>query len=359
MFIRLSALGDVVHTLPAAQALKNYLPDTRISWVAEAPQLELLKNNPVVDEVIEMPKSVWREAISDPGKWLQTSLEVKEFFSDLKKRKFDVSVDFQGLMKSAVVGYAASIPVRLGYKGLKERSDIFYTEKLDVGDFNNPDIHIIEHHLRLSEFLLRVMGHRDVEFKGKPQFSLPESTSKSREKIDLIINQSRNKEKKTVVLIPGTTWETKIWPYDKWASLVEKLAETGDYRFVLVGGPADTKTSSNIVSMINDRSPGATIVDATGKTDLIDLIELFKRSALVIGLDSGPVHLAAAVRDTNVVAIHGATPWGRNRPYGGTTIQLDLSCQPCFKRVCPLGTIECLTDLNAEMVLEHVKRFLD
>lgn len=362
LFIRLSALGDVIHTLPAAFAIKKCMPDTKISWIVEPPQLELLKNNPVVDEVIEMPKSVWQKAICDPTKWIDTSKEIASFFSDLKKRKFDVAVDFQGLLKSAVIGYAAGAPVRVGYKGLKERSDLFYTHKLDVGNFNDFDTHVVEHHLALSEFMLRIAGRSDVEFSANAEFPLPAPSSENRKRIDSLLSQLENK--KTVVLIPGTTWESKIWPYEKWVSLAEKINHASDCQFVLAGGPGDIKTNSNIASMFLKNCPDATMVDASGKTTILELIHLYERSDLVIGLDSGPIHLAAAVNSCPSVAIHGATPWIRNGPYGeslatgGSTVHLELECQPCFKRVCPLGTTECLRDLSEQKVFEHVERFL-
>lgn len=376
LFIRLSALGDVIHTLPAANLLKNELPDTKLSWIVEPPQLELLVDNPVVDEVIVMPKSTWVSGISSASSVVQTSKDIWEFFSELRNKKFDITVDFQGLMKSAIVGYASGAPTRVGYKGTRERSDLLYTDKFDVGGFGRQDKHVVDMHLELSKHLLRILGKTDVESSANVQFSFPPPKSSSLEKVSKFVdlsktdkapvleaeyNEFESSEKQTisakrssVVLIPGTTWETKIWPYKNWTELAKLIHDSTNAEFLLVGGPGDTSTNGNIKSDIMQSCPDIKIVDTTGKTSILDLVSLFSKVDYVIGLDTGPLHLAAALNKPKVIAIHGSSPWVRNGPYGkkGHSVELDLSCQPCFKRVCPLGTIECLTDLSARHVFE-------
>ncbi|HMP54156.1 MAG TPA: glycosyltransferase family 9 protein, partial [Candidatus Melainabacteria bacterium] len=244
LFIRLSALGDVVHALPAAAAIKKGLPDTKLSWIAEPPQMELLRDNPLVDEVIEMPKSAWISGLRSPREFLSTQAEIFKFFSNLRARKFDIAIDFQGLMKSALIGYISGAPVRVGYGGTRERSDLLYTHRLEVGDFRAFDRHVVDLHLQLSERLLTIQGVGDVESSAGAEFILPPPKISNRENVDRLFSELSSYHLEAppvpsetgggavkslaaagrngvVVMIPGTTWETKIWPLEKWGELAE------------------------------------------------------------------------------------------------------------------------------------------
>lgn len=387
LFIRLSALGDVIHALPAAYNIKNKHPDTKLTWIVEPPQLELLKDNELVDQVIAMPKSAWVSGLSKPGSLLATNREIVRFFSDLRKMKFDIAVDLQGLLKSSLIGYISGAPIRVGYGSAREFSHLLYSHRMAVDDFYDHDNHIVDLHLQLSEYLLRIIGADDVESSAKARFLLPPPKLSNQENIDRLLSYGPTSKpgieggigadlvaqkslsgagaqssscdlvNGDVVFIPGTTWQSKIWPYEKWADLASLLYERYRARMIIIGGPGDGETNRSIKAMIEKSCPGGSVLDLTGSTSIIDLIELLGRVPLVIGLDTGPLHLAAAVQRPKVIAIHGATAWGRNGPYGEQckTVQLELSCQPCFKRVCPLGTKECLTELTARHVFSKVE----
>lgn len=157
-----------------------------------------------------------------------------------------------------------------------------------------------------------------------------------------------------IVLIPGTTWVTKIWPNYKWIELGERLADQYPCRLLLVGGPAEVNSNYAIASGIESARPAQVVLNLTGQTSLLDLISVFKRAALVIGADTGPLHLAAATGHPRVVGVFGSTPAKRNGPYGKQcqSVHLSLDCQPCYAKVCKYGTVACLTELDAARVLE-------
>lgn len=163
-----------------------------------------------------------------------------------------------------------------------------------------------------------------------------------------------------IVLIPGTTWVTKIWPESKWIELGEKISERYRCQLVLVGGPAEVNSNFAIGRGIESKRPKQLVVNLTAQTSLTDLIAVFRRSAVVIGADTGPLHLAAATAAPSVVGVFGSTPAKRNGPYGPQceTVHLDLECQPCYSKTCKLGTVACLTDLTAAQVFEAVLRTL-
>jgi ADP-heptose:LPS heptosyltransferase len=157
------------------------------------------------------------------------------------------------------------------------------------------------------------------------------------------------------ILIPGTTWSSKIWPVQQWTGLAQKLVEA-NYQIGIVGGPADIEANQLIEKELFAGTKGG-VLNLTGSTSLLDLIPLFQVCDLVIGADTGPLHIAAATGKPKVVGIFGSTPSGRNGPYGkqGAAIALGLSCQPCFAKTCPLGTIACLKDMDYGYVFEQIQ----
>ena len=163
-----------------------------------------------------------------------------------------------------------------------------------------------------------------------------------------------------IVLIPGTTWVTKIWPESKWIELGLMLSDRYRCQLVLVGGPAEVNANYAIARGIEAKRPKQLVVNLTGQTSLIDLIAAFRRSAMVIGADTGPLHLAAATALPKVIGVFGSTPGRRNGPYGQQceTVHLNLECQPCYSKTCKYGTVACLTDLSAAQVFEAAVRKL-
>ncbi len=148
LIIRLSALGDVVHSLPAAAAIKKGLieaghTDTTLSWLVEPPSKDLLLNNDLIDEVIIFPKKAFKTKITDPTKWGQTLSQFSEFSTGLKNRGFDAVIDFQGLLKSSILGYISGAKIRIGYSKVKEFSHIFLTDKMYIEDYFAEGSHIV------------------------------------------------------------------------------------------------------------------------------------------------------------------------------------------------------------------------
>jgi len=447
LLIRLSALGDVVHTIPAAALLRKKLPNAKLSWVVEAPFVELLENNPAVDEVILFPKKLIAKELKNPLCWSSPESELRKFTDDLKRRKFSAAIDFQGLFKSGVIAFLSGAPVRVGFSGARELSPWMMTHKLRGADYFSNETHVVDHNLDLAEFYLRIgddsklnlsddqtevnfvlpdpdatvfsrvasLLHSDADsnpgitarddVSPKLETTIANSGSLGQSKISggtgsvrtgaagsvklrasrvisqppvaphtlESIRQIKDASKTQIVLIPGTTWVTKIWPKEKWSALVSQLVRLPDVRIVLVGGPSEVEMNSYIYDAVsssnsNPNSPantveshtGTSILNLTGKTSLKDLTALFMVSDIVVGADTGPLHMAAATGIPHVVGVFGSTPWKRNGPAGLHTsvVALDLACQPCFEKKCPLGTIACLNDLQVDNVYNEITRNL-
>jgi len=165
---------------------------------------------------------------------------------------------------------------------------------------------------------------------------------------------------KFAVLVPGTTWDSKIWPLHHWQRLAEKMADELHLNLVLVGGKRESETNAELAKHLRQSGrPG--VIDLTEKTSLLELQALFQLSQLVVGADTGPLHLAAATGVPTVVGVFGSTPAGRNGPYGQQclTVNLGLDCQPCFEKICPLSTKACLVDMSPDFVFARLVDFIE
>jgi len=350
LIIKLSAIGDVIHTLPVAQFLKGAIPNAEISWLVEDMSASLVTNNAAIDKAIVFPGKRWVKEIFSPNKWLDNSQQSARFFSQLRSEKFDAVIELQGLLKSSLLARSTGSPVVAGFDDTREFADRMLTHKLNVGDYFGHDVPVVELNLRLAKFALEQLGLPIPELAVS--FPLPKVPPESYIRIDGLLQAPRVADS-NVVLIPGTTWVTKIWPAEKWVSVATRLAALG-HRIILVGGKSEIAGNESLTAEISRQAPQTKVLDLTDKTSLLELIPLFERSALVIGADTGPLHLAAAVGVPRVIGVFGSTPWKRNGPYGGhsKTISLALECQPCYAKTCNYGTVDCLRQLDSELVID-------
>lgn len=393
----------MIHALPVASYLKRAVPGCTVTWLVEKASAGLVSNNPAIDEVVIFSGKKWVKELGKPGAWLRNFSEARQFFGDLRAAKYDAVLELQGLLKSSLLARASGAKVVAGFDDTREFADRFLTHKLNVGDYFGHDVPVVELNLRVAHYALTVLGLPAPELPV--EFSLPVLDSSVDVKVDaLLISASStapgvepggagtksgtvsgavpqnsapdlasipsvaatpDMEASTsgftnkvgpinIILIPGTTWVTKIWPNSKWIELGEKLADQYPCRLVLVGGPAEVQSNYAIAAGIEAKRPEQMVLNLTGQTSLLDLISVFRRSALVIGADTGPLHLAAATGHPKVVGVFGSTPAKRNGPYGEQcqTVHLSLECQPCYSKTCKYGTVACLTDLDSSTVFE-------
>lgn len=353
-------MGDIVHTLPAAALLKDRLPNLELSWLVEPAGIPLLEGNPAVDRVIVFPKKKWTKQLRSVSAWGATAAEARSFLGSLKEPQFDAALDFQGLLKSSVLGALSGANLRFGFKGTREGAEKLLTNALDVGDYFGNDTHVVELNLRLADFASRtLLGESAITGGASPsyiydgvRFPLPAPPAERKAQLDSLLRPNgRPVASPLLALIPGTTWVTKIWEVDKWIELAKLCLARVEGPILLLGGPSELEMNARIASALGDRA-----IDLSAKTDIGELITIFQETGIVIGADTGPLHLAAAVGRAKVLAVFGSTPVGRNGPYGAqcSTVSLNLDCQPCFKKICPLGTLACLKELSVEAVFKRI-----
>jgi heptosyltransferase-1 len=307
LVVRLSAMGDIIHTLPAAAALRAAFPHTMIGWVVEERWLELLSTlrtprfgptspqRPLADRIHVVRTVAWRKAPFSHLTWHDILVAV----SDLRGIHYDVAIDFQGAIRSAVLARVSRAPVVYGYAQPRENAaSMMYTRQV----LTNGN-HVIDQNLALAQTLAQVpLTPPDAQFPSDPGVE---------EHVHQLLADKGLKE--FAILNPGAGWGAKRWPAERYGVVAKKLAEIGLLSFVNFGPGEEylaetvTKSSEGIALPLN--------------CSITELIAITRRATLFIGGDTGPMHLAAALK-VPVVAIFGPTNPARNGPYGTKSVVL-------------------------------------
>ncbi len=334
LLVKLSSLGDVLHALPTLEALRAAHPRARITWLVEAAYAPLLDKHPALDQVWVAPRLRPGEIFSGANPALLRSL-----LGRIRASRFDVVVDLQGLLKSAVWVALARSPRKLGYDRTRELSYLALNERLAPFD---PEAHAIFRYLHLARHLGAPANPPRLRLglgAGTAVSHLwPEGYAEGRRPL--------------VVLHPGARWPSKQWPAAAWARLGDRLSANRTLRVAITGSAADRGLAAEILQKVE-----GPVINLAGRTSLAELAALLRQASLVVTPDTGAMHLAAAL-GTRVAALFGPTaPW-RTGPWGEdhAVLRLGLDCSPCFKRRCPAP--RCLTDLAPETVLAACEKIL-
>jgi len=339
LVVRLSAIGDVVHTLPILHVLKTKFPNCSIGWAVEDRASDILINNPLVDKVFIFPKNKWKKR----GFSLENLKEFSALIKELRQEKFDIAIDVQELFKSGLITLLSGAKRRIAHGGTREFAEIFVNEKLPAHDTFDTEKPIIKRYLEPAEYL----GASVEEVK----FSLPPTSEATKNKVDNLLSSIRH-DREIVVFSPATIWQSKHWLEDYWAKLLDNLADR--YNVVFTGVAEDLPLIEKIISAANTDD----YLNLAGKTSILELIEVFNRTKYLIAPDTGPAHIANAAQKPEIIMIFGSTGAKRTPPYGKqhSVFAANLPCQPCFKRVCPRkdNPMECMQKITPEMALEMI-----
>ncbi|MBU0677434.1 MAG: glycosyltransferase family 9 protein [Verrucomicrobia bacterium] len=312
LLVKLSSLGDLFHALPLVRVLKREL-GARIDWVTQAPYADLVRCFDDVDDVIVFPRKSFLRSL-------------RSFRSRLRQEEYDLVLDLQGLLKSAFVAGLARSRRKLGPSYCREGSHIFYGE---IAGELNKERHAVEEGLDFAR-------HLDLSV-GEPEFPMSFPS----------LNLSEGRPR--IALIPCSRWETKNWPVAHFVDAGKMLRRELGATLFLFGAPEDGEICRQIAAGCGDG-----VVDQCGKTSLIEMGSWLSEMDLVITVDSGPMHMAAALQKP-VLAIFGPTDPVRTGPFGDRceVLYVDyLSCRPCFSRSCLRDErdVACLKMLSPERV---------
>jgi lipopolysaccharide heptosyltransferase I len=320
LIIKPSAIGDIVHALPVLNLMRRRWPEAHITWMVTAACAGMVESHPQINEVIRFDRTGSASAWRSPA----AAVRLARFMRELRERRFDLVVDLQGLFRSGWFAGQTKAPRRVGFANAREMGWLFYTARV----ISSWEDHAVERYLCMAEAL--GLGKEPVEF----HFAVSDA---DRAAVATMLPEAAP----YAVLLPGANWETKRWPVERFAALVNPIRQRFGLQSIIAGGSADRALAAQI--------PGA--LDLTGKTNLHQLVALLERAALVIGADTGPTHIAAALNKP-LVTMHGPTDAVLTGPYGRNdgVIRLDIPCSPCFSRKCAHQS--CLKWLAIEPVLE-------
>jgi heptosyltransferase I len=318
LIVRLGALGDIIHAIPAAAALRTRYPTARIDWLVDPRYLPVLQLVEGLDAAIPInPRGKVRDLLRTIGQ--------------LRGAKYDNAVDLQGLLKSAVLTRAVGAARVIGAprEHLREPlARVFYSDTPDPGR----DPHVIRKNL----MLVRALGVEDLRITFP--LKLPRTVT-----ADRVANSFEPEG--YAVINPGAAWPNKRWPPDRFGALAAGIRERIGVRSLIVWGPGEEE----IASLVVGASRGA--AELSPPTSIVDLFTISRRAMLMVAGDTGPLHIAAAV-GTPVVALFGPTYAERNGPWAKSDITISRTprCVCHYERKCRLLQ-PCIEDIGVEEVV--------
>ena len=311
LIVKLSSIGDVIHTIPAYRALRSFAPRDFIAWVVEEPAHPILVGMGGLDRVFLLPRQGWRVRRGTAGK-------VLDLFSEMRKMRFHQVIDFQGLARSGIVALLSGATERVGFRDGREGSPLLYHRRVRVAP---GDRHAVDRNLGL----VRALGASARG--GDPGLSIP---PRARDRVELLLRQEglRNGY---VVLHPSAGRVTNRYPPERFAALGDGIVRELELAVVVTGSGSDRGLVQQVVDSMRCRA-----VDLSGRLDLWDLAALSSASACFVGGDTGPLHLATAV-GARVVAIYGGAKPEMTGPYGSSArlVRSHVPCGRCYRRSCP------------------------
>lgn len=335
LLVRLGALGDVVHAIPVAAAVRRAFPAVRIDWLVSAKHREVLDLVPVINR---------RLAIHDRA-GAQGGFSMLAAVRELRGARYDVVFDLQGLLKSAVLARAAGAARVIGFATpyLRERlARLFYTDVYDPGRGGLYNPNETRHVVEINLGLLQPLGLTGLV----PEFPLERVESE----VARVVPERTGG--KYILVNPGAAWPNKQWPPERFGAVAAALRDRHGIQSVVTWGPGEEGIAQKVLAHAN----GAAIVPPA--TSIADLVALARGASLVISGDTGPIHLATAV-GTPVVGIFGPTRPCRNGPWSPADVVVSRAdmCQCHHLRRCTRATM-CLMDIPVEEVLGAAERRL-
>ena len=335
LILKPSSLGDVVQALPVLRLLKQHDPNSEIFWWIETGNAPLLQDDPDLAGIFHFDRERW----ATPWHWG----DIWKGIHELRRHKFDLIIDLQALARSSTVGWLAGGKFFVGLHDWRELATGYYDITVPRP---SPGTHAVEWYLETLK-AIGVPVHWNFDW-------LPRRESVAREVEALWpLNGAP-----MVALLPGARWENKQWPAQYFRELVSELRARHDgLRFTILGGKADASLAQTIITDATDAC-----LDLTGRTSLPQMIEVLRTCSAVVTNDTGPMHVAAALRKP-VIGIFGPTNPARTGPYGQVKQALqrkDLPCVPCMKSVCTYrDPMACLRGISVGQVAEEVLRRLN
>lgn len=341
LLVKLSAIGDVVHTLPLLEVLRQNFPEARIDWLIEEEASPMIEGHKDIDHVIVSFRKSWQKRLLSQEGRRDVVSEIRHFLSDLRSHEYDLVIDLHGLFKSGLLTGLARGRRKIGFTGGKEGNILFLTDRPYPFDYNR---HALDRYLQAAEYL----GCNINTWEGRIPLQ-----AEDKDKIDRLLADHFRPDDTLIAINPMARWVTKLWEEERFTKLSERLSQELSCKILFTGSPSDHPVIERITTCLNPPP-----LNLAGRTTLRELAYLFTRCRLVVTTDTGPMHIAAAM-GVPVVALFGPTaPW-RTGPYGEihTVIRKTLECSPCFRKKC--SSLTCMNSITVEEVFDTIKKILE
>lgn len=286
-------MGDIVLALPVLSALRASFPQARISWLVRTEFAPLLQDHPYLDEIILFDRRFLGKAWKNPKAFGALISLIKK----LRRKKFDLILDLQGLFRTASLGWLSGCPVRIGTRTGREFSHIFYTRSVRQ---EQRTVHLVDYFLDIAK-----AAGANID---KVEFVLP-TDSQADETAKKLMTEEKINANGYCVIVPGSAHQDKCWPTEKFAELADTIASNFGFSLIAVGSAGERQQAE----IINTQAKTA-VINLAGRTDIPTLVSLLRGAKMIISNDTGPGHIAAALK-VPLVMVFGRTNPARVGPY--------------------------------------------
>jgi len=327
-----SALGDIIHALPVLAAVRAKYPESHITWVVNRPLEPLLVGNPDLDATLPVDRHSFKRGIAKAFR------AFNELASALRRGRFDLVIDLQGLLRTGIMAGLTGAPRKLGLQSAREGAKHFYTDSVPPND--RESMHAVDRLWKVAEAL--GVGESPKRFFVPVQESAAEWAAE----------ELRELPRPWVVVAAGARWLTKRWPPEHFADLVQRTQAKFGGTAVLIGAPDEQPIGAKLHSLIEGPAR-----NYTGRTDLARMVALLAKADAVIANDTGPLHVAAAL-GRPVVAPYTCTQVRLHGPYGVERgpVETAVWCQGSYRKKC--DRLECMPELRPERLWYFLREVL-
>ena len=343
LIVLMGSLGDVVRGLGIVAHLKAGYPDCRITWLVEPKCADLVSLHPGIDHII-----VFRRAWSFKALW--------DLYRQLRQYHFDITLDLQRHFKSGFFSMLSHSQQRIGFhrKDSKEFNWLFNNVHIEYG---NNERSKLDHYFKFTQYL-------GLDDPARVNFGI--STWDGRKHLPHALTDL---DGAFISIVLGSRWESKNWHEKGYIHLIQRILANEalglpgkasglpkEARVAMIGDATQAAAAREISDHIKNKA----LIDLVGRTSLLELAAVLKSSAAVVGSDSGPGHLAAAM-GTAYISLFGPTSPERTAPRGceDLVVQTQLDCRPCYQKQCPLQTRQCMVDIRVEEIMDRLSRVLN
>ena len=331
--IKPSALGDIVHTLPVLSALRSRFPESQITWVVNAAYESLIAGHPDLTDTLTFDRSASRRGLLGAARYALA------FASELRRRRFDLVLDLQGLLRTGLMCVATGAQRRVGFASAREGSRYAYTDRIRVPAADR--IHAVDRYWHMVEAL------------GAGAFPKRSHVPVQASARTWVQEELARLPRPWVAVAVGAKWLTKRWPPEHFAELLSRAGSAFGGSCLFVGSGEDTPLAAQVINRL--RTPTR---DFTGKTTLPRLAALLAEVDIMVANDTGPLHLAAALGRPCVapytctrVALHG--PYQQER----AGVETSVACRGSYRKTCP--AMICMPDLTPDRLWNRFAEVLE